>query len=241
MEKTALRRLQLVELAILDEFARRCEAHGLRYFLAYGTLIGAVRHKGFIPWDDDVDVGMPREDYEKFILLCKKDQGGQFYLQEYRTYQKYWHIYAKFRKNNTRKIEADPPPPEPGEHRGINIDIFPYDEVSPYEGIKKAQNFLITKLKFLLFEKRGYQSKNGSFITASAKKGLAKLAPFCFLHAFSHALMTLALGKCTEMVSWGGTDGYKKETFSKEVFFPLKKMEFEGREFAVPRDARRYL
>ena len=57
---------------VLCELDRVCKAHGLSYFLAYGTLLGALRHQGFIPWDDDVDVHMPREDYERFYGLCHR-------------------------------------------------------------------------------------------------------------------------------------------------------------------------
>ena len=66
-EQDELRRLQLVELDILRDIDKVCREHGIRYFLDSGTLLGAVRHGGFIPWDDDVDLGMPRHDYERFL------------------------------------------------------------------------------------------------------------------------------------------------------------------------------
>ena len=69
-----------ISLEILADFASFCDAHGLRYFLAYGTLIGAVRHGGYIPWDDDIDVQMPRADYERLIELYNRERKCEHYL-----------------------------------------------------------------------------------------------------------------------------------------------------------------
>ncbi len=79
------RETQLVQLNVLKTFADICDREGLTYFLYYGTLIGAIRHKGFIPWDDDIDVAMPRPDYEKFIAWCRanKDSLGQYSLMHW--------------------------------------------------------------------------------------------------------------------------------------------------------------
>ena len=76
-----LRKLQMAELEILKEFVRLCEAHGLQYYLVGGTLLGAVRHKGFIPWDDDIDVAMPRGDYDRFAQIAPKELDPRYFYQ----------------------------------------------------------------------------------------------------------------------------------------------------------------
>ena len=71
LDNDTLKKLQEVELEILEEFDRICKKHNLTYFAVGGTLIGVIRHEGFIPWDDDIDLGMPRKDYDKFIEICE--------------------------------------------------------------------------------------------------------------------------------------------------------------------------
>ena len=72
-DMSVLRELQIVELKILKEVVRICEKHSLEYFAIDGTLLGAVRHGGFIPWDDDVDIGLPRDSFERFVELAPKE------------------------------------------------------------------------------------------------------------------------------------------------------------------------
>ena len=78
-----LRALQLKELEILKEFAAVCESEGICYFLNSGTLLGAVRHGGFIPWDDDIDIAMPYEDYERFLACGQEKLGDKFFCSDF--------------------------------------------------------------------------------------------------------------------------------------------------------------
>ena len=86
MHETDLRKMQLIQLEMLTEFDRICRKYEIEYFIIAGTLLGAVRHGGFIPWDDDVDVAMKREEYEKFCKICGKELSSKgIFLQNYHT------------------------------------------------------------------------------------------------------------------------------------------------------------
>lgn len=100
-----LRKLQLLELKVLLEFKRICEKHQIQYFLMWGTLLGAVRHQGFIPWDDDIDVGMLRSEYVKFLAICNEELSQDFFLQTFESDKTYVNSFAKLRLNGTEYPE----------------------------------------------------------------------------------------------------------------------------------------
>ena len=96
IEDTAqLRQLQLVELEIMKVFADICARHNLRYAMIGGTMLGAIRHKGFIPWDEDMDVGMPRPDYEKFMSICRSELPEGYDLRTFRQNPDYKRAFSK--------------------------------------------------------------------------------------------------------------------------------------------------
>ncbi len=144
--------LQREEKSILKEIHRICEKNNIKYYIVGGTLLGAVRHKGFIPWDDDIDIAMYRSDYKRFKNLCKKELNQNFFLQDLNTDKGYYQIMPKIRKNNTilesigdEKIQM---------HKGVFVDIFMLD----YE--KKLNTFVRRKSKIhwaiinLLYKKK---------------------------------------------------------------------------------------
>ena len=131
--------LQKKQLDILKAFISVCEKHHLQYFLVGGTALGAIRHKGFIPWDDDIDVGMLREDYDKFVELQDEFKGTPYFIQTFKTDPCYIYNFGKLRDSSTTFIEA-----QYKYHRinhGVWIDIFPIDgfskEIKPRETFKK--------------------------------------------------------------------------------------------------------
>ncbi len=116
--------IKKIELDILLHVTAFCEKHGLRYFLTYGTLIGALRHKGFIPWDDDVDIQMPRADYEEFLRSYNAENAGGIYKLIAPTDKASRHSIGKVIDTRTVKIEPLLKYKEP---LGVDVDIFPID------------------------------------------------------------------------------------------------------------------
>ena len=124
MKEISLREEQLIELNILVEFAKFCDDHGLRYFLDSGTLIGAIRHQGFIPWDDDVDVCFLRADYTKFVELMNKQDNRL--TEHIKLETEADSLYPYLKLVDTRTVLVEYPHTNPVE-TGIYIDIFPKD------------------------------------------------------------------------------------------------------------------
>ena len=122
-----IRDVQKAEMEILLEFDRVCKLHSIPYILFTGTMLGAVRHNGFIPWDDDIDVAMAREDYRRFVTACHQDLGDGYFLQDHESDPYYRENIAKVRKDGTvfqeARYEGLPM------HQGVFIDIFPLDSL----------------------------------------------------------------------------------------------------------------
>ena len=134
LDNKTLKKLHEVGLEILLEIDRVCKKYDIPYFLCGGTLLGSIRHKGFIPWDDDIDIGMLRNDYEKFEECYIKEHSKKYYLHSIKTDEDYWLSFIKIQKNNTtinekfiEKLDT---------HKGIFVDIFPFDKV-PDKGFTK--------------------------------------------------------------------------------------------------------
>lgn len=127
MEKELLRKVQLTQLEIAKEIRRVCDENGIHYFLACGTFLGAVRHQGFIPWDDDMDIGMLRSDYEKFCRIAPQKLQPQYCLQTWYTDPNYSLPFGKVVKRGTVYLESKKT--RRLKENGFYVDIFPYDYV----------------------------------------------------------------------------------------------------------------
>jgi len=122
---TDINELRSIQMAILDSIHEFCIRENITYFLSSGTLIGAVRHKGYIPWDDDIDLYMPRESYERF-LSSYFSQSKRYRLINPHNEQNYYYTFAKVVDTTTLMIETE----TPGFEIGVYIDIFPVDYIS---------------------------------------------------------------------------------------------------------------
>ena len=164
-ENSTTTELQNKILPILVELDRICRLHGLRYYMIGGTLIGAVRHQGFIPWDDDIDVGMPREDYMKLLSLSG-DLRDQYAIHHHGNDSGYIYPYAKIYDRTTTVTEGLVRPFT----RGVWIDVFPLDGAYP-PGLRRSVHIgLIEILKRLI------RAKFGAFYSKSISKAAARYA-----------------------------------------------------------------
>lgn len=132
-----LKKLQKDIFDILKDIIRICDKHQIEYFIIGGTALGAVRHKGFIPWDDDIDIGMTRDNYERFLEIAQSELRSDLFLQNFMTEPETPFYFTKVRKKGTKFIEEYCK--ELNIHHGIFVDIFPYDNIPDNKQLCKRQ------------------------------------------------------------------------------------------------------
>ena len=164
-----IKEVQKTELEILLEFDRICKKHNINYQLFAGTLIGAVRHKGFIPWDDDIDVNMLRSEYNKFLAVVEDELSSDYFFQTVQTDINYMNKFAKIRKNNT--VFKERLVKHLDMHHGVYIDIFAFDNIEPHSLRGKTQISLLRTIdSFMKYRnKNRYQKMEPGFDRNIAK------------------------------------------------------------------------
>ncbi len=165
-------KLWQTELEIMDVIHSMCVENNLRYSLAYGTLLGAVRHNGFIPWDDDIDIVMPREDYEKFVALFTTSNIHGYILLNYNNTLDYTNTFSKIVKKHTTFLQYEHDRTKRF-HKGIFVDVFPLDRVAPGRINEKYQKLWCM---LALLYNRGYTSGDKG-IRGILEKVLLRIVP----------------------------------------------------------------
>lgn len=231
MRELSLEETKKIQLDILDAVDQFCKSNGLHYSLAFGTLLGAVRHGGYIPWDDDIDLAMPREDYEKFKET--------FNVPNYRVLspnnpKEYLHPFLKVENSMTFQEEDIAMNCE----IGVNIDIFPVDNC-PIEG-KELQNWIKNKkfLYRLIILKTRSLSKNRSWW-----KNSIILLGKCMISPIPAARITSLLDRIAQTFRYKDVPGVAlwDKVFPKKFFEEYTTIDFEGKPYATLKNYDTYL
>lgn len=225
---------QLASLEALEALDTFCRANRIRYYLAYGTLIGAVRNKGFIPWDDDIDVHMPRPDYEKFIEQYN-DPNGVFKVVSCYTNKKYILPYAKLQNTKTARVF----PNGAIDEQGIGIDLFPLEGIT--ENVELSRNIFVKQnRRWLSVTNRleAYRRLNPTTVGERIKHLTGCVAFLTGFQLFS----VRKLSKCPTSVKFDdainvatfvGIYSGRFVPFEKRWFEPIE-IEFENRKYFAP-------
>ncbi len=231
-----IKEIREILLNLACEVKRICEENNLRYYLSGGTLLGAVRHKGFIPWDDDIDMHMPRPDYERFIEIYSKSGGNNIlYAQE--TNDKYLYSFIKIAAKNTLLYEKGA---KNGVDMGVYLDIFPIDGLGEsMEDAHKVFKKIKMPIDLLMSYRVDKWRKNVPFYKNCLVCG-AYLVAKLFGHKYlSKKIKDLALTYKFDESSYVGSfvDEVGDRRIHKKEFYDGKcELEFEGITFSVPKE-----
>ena len=222
IDAKVLKEAQNIMLEMLIEFDAICNKYHLTYWLDSGTLLGAVRHQGFIPWDDDIDISMPLEDYEKFAEIASSEISENIFFQHTPSDKTFPFDYLKLRSNKAQIIEFHEEGQNISYHQGVFVDIFPMLTMQ-----NNSFNKCYYKNAFKLIRLFSAKSLHLTFLRNLLVKSLEK--------------MHQGWDKAENKVIYSGKMPDVASLFDENKIFPLEKMLFEGKEFFVPKDAKHYL
>ena len=223
-----LRKAQLIMLDMLIEFDAICKKHRLQYWLDSGTLLGAVRHKGFIPWDDDIDLSMPVEDYNKFLKIANSELSSEIFLQTSQTDKYFKFDYIKLRSNKARIVEFHEKDKKINYHQGVFVDIFPMLTIENTETNRNLYDNTFKEIR---------EASSTSLHSPDGKDDPVKRADLIAYLKQKHQGWTknnykiIYSGEMPDVAAW----------FDIEKVFPLITMDFECHSFFVPNNPDHYL
>jgi len=228
IEPEILRKAQLIMLDMLIEFDAICKKHQLQYWLDSGTLLGAVRHQGFIPWDDDIDLSMPIEDYTKFLDIAQAELSNNIFLQTSRIDKEFKFDYIKLRSNKASIVEFHEKDKKINYHQGVFVDIFPMLAIENTEENEKFYDETLKQIRDV---------SSISLHTPEGKDDPVKRADLVASLKQKHTGWKNEKAK----VIYGGEMPDVAAWFDSEKVFPLTTIEFEGHTFPAPNNPDHYL
>ena len=234
-EVTDIREIQQMELGIMEYIHEICQKIGVKYFLAYGSLIGAVRHKGFIPWDDDMDICMLREDYEKLQDYLISNPNERYEVMSYKNNLNYVYPFMKVQDNQTYLLEEDV---RIDSNMGIYVDIFPVDGYEDDSVFKDKMTRLIKKRQLSCYTFKGIT--NTKSLLNSLIRYISVII-FYFTNTNKYIRGIDELAKSRKVLDYEEVDYliYKdmnKPVWRREWLEQVTTGTFEGKEFMIPKN-----
>ena len=226
-----LKEIQRIQKELITEVDRICNKCDIHYNIVGGTMLGAIRHGDYIPWDDDADIGFLRKEYEKFRKACKTElDTDRFYMQDLRDTDGYRWGYGKLRRKDTEFIRLNQEfmPYE----QGISIDLMPFDNVPDNKILRKLHFFACFVIRKILWSEVGARSEKNKYIKVVYR--VIRHVPFQVVVDMYNKLIKLNMNKKTNLVrittfpTPKGVYGYKREWYTKLSYYRFGNMKLPG-------------
>ena len=233
MRELSLQELKKIELETLKMFRDFCDENGISYFLSNGTLLGSVKYKGFIPWDDDVDIFIPRNDYDRALRLFKDNE--KYKLFAFEREENYHYPFAKLCDMTTRKIEGNY---DNGVDLGVDMDIFPLDFWD--NNLEKAKKEVkqMNLYRFCLGLTKLEKPDSYNIVKRVIKAVVMMICKLLGSRFFIRQMIKLSRNGKTETSRYLGCKSWciygEREIIPAEVFADTVEVEFEGERFKAP-------
>lgn len=246
MEISRVREYQLAQIELLEYVDKLCDELGIEYYMIGGTLLGAVRHGGFIPWDADMDIAMKRPDYETFRSYFADNQVERYMYQHYSTDKQHFSPHAVLRIKGTHvnftgvdygKFKS--------KNDGIFLDVFPLDEPPVEQKARDRQAKQLSRLKKLIYYKVSPIFRNATPLKRFGKRcvrvAMSVVSMTTLLTHLDKVMQRYTGSGSGRLVSMASHYSYKKQDMPAEVYGTPVRINYEGRQFCAPAQTEEYL
>jgi lipopolysaccharide cholinephosphotransferase len=237
-----MRRLREIHLDLLRAFDEFCRRHRLPYFAIAGTALGAIRHQGFIPWDDDVDLAMPRAAFDAFVRTAPTEFDERYFVQHHSTDPQFPLPMSKLRRNDS--VFAEEAVITASMHQGIFIDIFPIDRKPKSPWGQRAHYGALTVLSRIARLKSGYDLRpmgRGARLLVAVARRLLRAVPMRSVTQTHESMLRAFRDGRGPLTIAGGTYGYLREWFDPRWLAQSRMSQFEGQLVPVFAEVEAYL